>query len=81
MVYFYNGKFEFSIRCDTTEERNISISAHPSLGCREKAEYARIGGPEACEVYPHSRPWMVGLYYGPERYGLEPVKIKLVINF
>ena len=24
---------------------------------------ARIGGPDACEVKPHSKPWMVGLYF------------------
>ena len=25
---------------------------------------ARIGGPDACEITPHSKPWMVGLYMG-----------------
>ena len=47
------------------------ISEHTSLGCRESAKYTRIGGPDACEVYPHTQPWMVGLYIGRK-----PQKIK-----
>ena len=36
----------------------------PELGCRQTARNARIGGPDSCEVYPNTQPWMVALYMG-----------------
>ena len=36
---------------------------HPSLGCRKRAGNTRIGGPDACEVYPHTQPWIAALYF------------------
>ena len=33
------------------------------LDCLDKGLRVKIGGPDACEVTPHSKPWIVGLYY------------------
>ena len=32
------------------------------LDCVDRDLHVKIGGPVACEVRPHSKPWIVGLY-------------------
>ena len=57
----FNVHFKFSIF--------LSFQGPLELGCVKRAESLRIGGPDACEVAPHSKPWMVGIWRGryPQR--------------
>ena len=42
----------------------IVLSRHGEQGleCADTDKYSKIGGPTACQVKPHSKPWIVRLY-------------------